>query len=200
MADLRLILASGSRFRRAMLDAAGVVFEVVPAEVDEPALRAKLAVAQPSLSPAGVAAALAEAKAAEVSARFPASLVIGPDQVLDFEGDIFGKPENTAMARTHLLRLRGKMHALHSAAVLLRGGMPVWSTVGSVQMHMRAFSDAFLESYLVSCGDDVCHTAGAYALEGLGGQLFDRVEGDYFAVIGLPLLPLLAALRVEGLL
>ncbi len=183
-----------------MLEAAGVVFDVVAADVDEVALRARLAIEQPSLPPAGVAAALATAKAAEVSARYPASLVIGADQVLDFEGDIFGKPDHLAMARTDLQRLRGKTHALHSAAVLLRGGAPVWSTVGSVTMHMRAFSDAFLDSYLASCGEDVCHTAGAYALEGLGGQLFDQVEGDYFTVIGLPLLPLLAALRTEGLL
>jgi len=192
----RLVLASASPFRRRMLEAAGLSFEVAPADVDEAALKRDLLGS--GSTPSTVAGALAAAKAEAVSARLPDALVIGADQVLALGPDLFSKPVGTPAAREQLLRLRGKSHQLHTAACLATGGKAVWTHVEIATLTMRPFSDAFLADYLRVAGDRVCHTVGAYEIEGLGIQLFERVEGDTFTIIGLPLLPLLAELRARG--
>jgi nucleoside triphosphate pyrophosphatase len=190
-----LVLASGSPFRRRMLEAAGVPFRVVPADVDEEALKRGLA---GKVGPEGLAEALAVAKAEAVSARFPTDLVVGADQVLALGEETFGKPADLAAARAQLERLRGRTHRLLSAAALAQGGRVVWSLVDPASLTVREFSAAFLDAYIARNGERLLETAGAYEIEGLGIQLFDRVEGDYFTIIGLPLLPLLAQLRARG--
>ncbi len=190
-----LLLASASPFRRKMLEAAGVPFRVVPADVDESALKRRLA---GKVAAEGLAEALAAAKAVAVSARFPTDLVIGADQVLALGDEMVGKPRDKDAARAQLQRLRGRMHRLLTAVALAQGGRVVWSTIDAATLTMRDFSGAFLNEYLARCGVRLQGTAGAYEIEGLGIQLFDRVEGDYFTIIGLPLIPLLAELRVRG--
>ncbi|TMJ67841.1 MAG: septum formation inhibitor Maf [Alphaproteobacteria bacterium] len=194
----RLVLASASPFRRRMLEAAGLSFEVAPADVDEAALKRDLLGS--GSTPSTIAAALAAAKADAVSARLPDALVIGADQVLALGQDLFSKPVGTPAAREQLLRLRGKSHQLHTAACLATGGKAVWTHVEIATLTMRPFSDAFLADYLRVAGDRVCHTVGAYEIEGLGIQLFERIEGSLFTIIGLPLLPLLAELRARGVI
>ena len=193
-----LILASGSRFRRQMLEQAGVAFSVVTASVDEPAARAEMARMTPGMQPGDVAMRLAELKALEVGARNRHALVIGADQVLALDGLIFGKPADSAAARAQLLQLRGKTHTLPTAVVLAQDGRIVWRHLGVAELEMRFFSDGFLATYLAAAGSVVTETVGGYALEGLGAQLFERVAGDYFTVIGLPLIPLLGELRERG--
>ena len=195
-----LILASGSRFRRAMLENAGVVFRVVPADVDEPAARAEMHCKTAAMAPEDVAMRLAELKALEVSARHPQALVIGADQVLALDGEIFGKPVDTAAARAQLLALRGRTHTLPTAVAIAQGGGIVWRHMGVAELEMREFSAAFLAAYLTGAGDVVTETVGGYALEGLGAQLFERITGDYFTVIGLPLIALLGELRRRGII
>jgi nucleoside triphosphate pyrophosphatase len=190
-----LLLASASPFRRKMLEAAGVPFRVVPADVDESVLKRRLA---GKVGPEGLAEALAVAKAEAVSTQSPADLVIGADQVLALGDELLGKPADRVAARAQLERLRGNTHRLLSAVALAQGGRVVWSTVDTATLTVREFSGAFLDAYLAACGERLLGTAGAYEIEGVGIQLFDRVEGDYFAIIGLPLLPLLAELRARG--
>jgi septum formation protein len=199
MAELsrrRLVLASASPFRRRMLEAAGLPFEVVAADVDEAAIKRDLS--RSGSAPSAIAEALAVAKAHAVAARLPAALVIGADQVLALGPDLFSKPGTIPEAREQLQRLRGKTHQLHTAAALVTGGKAVWTHVEIASLTMRAFSDAFLADYLRQAGERVCHTVGAYEIEGAGVQLFERIEGDTFTIIGLPLLPLLAELRARG--
>jgi len=191
-----LLLASASPFRRKMLEAAGVPFRVVPAEVDESALKRSLA---GKVAPEGLAEALAAAKAEAVSGKFPADLVIGADQVLALGDETFGKPHDLIAARAQLERLRGRTHQLLSAVALARGGRIVWSKVDTASLTVRELSAAFLDEYLARCGERLLGIAGAYEIEGLGIQLFDRVEGDYFTIVGLPLLPLLAELRARAM-
>lgn len=199
-----LILGSGSRFRRDMLERAGVRVTVDPAHVDEPAVRHGLELENPSRSAESVATALAIAKALNVSARHPGALVIGSDQILAADpgaGDrpeIFGKPANLQEAAAHIVRLQGRTHYLHSAVVLARDHDIVWQTVSTAVMTMRALSPAEIDRYVQRAGISLCETVGAYMLEDIGIQLFERIEGDYFTIIGLPLLPLLAALRERG--
>jgi len=190
-----LLLASASPFRRKMLEAAGVAFRVVPADVDESVLKRRLA---GTVGPERLAEALAAAKAEAVSAQFAADLVIGADQVLALGEELFGKPPDVAAARAQLERLRGRTHRLLSAVALAQGGRVVWSRVDSATLAMRDFSAAFLDGYLARCGERLLRTAGAYEIEGVGIQLFDNVDGDHFTIIGLPLLPLLAELRARG--
>jgi septum formation protein len=190
-----LLLASASPFRRRLLKAAGVPFRVVPADVEESVLKRSLA---GKVGPEGLAEALAAAKAEAVSALNPRDLVIGADQVLALGDETFGKPTDMAGARAQLERLRGRTHRLLSALALAQGGRVVWSNVESASLTMRDFSASFLDAYVARCGERLLGTAGAYEIEGLGIQLFDRVEGDYFTIIGLPLLPLLAELRARG--
>jgi nucleoside triphosphate pyrophosphatase len=196
----RVVLASASPFRRKMLEAAGLSLEVVPADVDEAALKRALTARTPRPGPAAVAQALAQAKAQAVAGRHPGALVIGADQVLALGDELFNKPGSLAEARTQLERLRGRTHRLHTAAALAHDGKIVWTRVGEATLTMRGFSAEFLDGYLARCGDAVCRTVGAYEIEGAGIQLFERVEGDHFTIIGLPLLALLAELRSRGAL
>jgi septum formation protein len=191
-----LILASGSAARRRMLEDAGLAFEVMSPRVDEEAAKASYRAA--GLRPRDQADALAEIKALSVSRSRP-EFVIGADQMLALEGEVLDKPKDAAEAREHLLRLRGRTHELITAAVIAREGAVIWRHIDTPKLKMRAFSDAFLDDYLARAGERVLTSVGAYQLEGLGAQLFERVEGDYFSVLGLPLLPLLAFLREHGI-
>ncbi|MDA0701978.1 MAG: Maf family protein [Proteobacteria bacterium] len=193
---LRLILASASAARLALLRGAGLVLDAIPAPIDEDA--AKESLRAEGADAETLASALAELKAAAVSTRHPGVLVIGGDQVLDLDGRMFDKPADRAAARDQLLALRGRSHRLISAAVLTRDGARLWHVAQSVRVTMRDFSTDFLDAYLEAVGDSVCGSVGAYRLEGIGAQLFERIEGDYFTVLGLPLLPLLEALRAQG--
>ena len=195
-----IILASGSRFRKKMLDDAGLTFRVIPADVDEAAIKAACTENNPDMDGADIAEILARAKAEQVSRDFPSALVIGADQVLSHKRELLSKPTSTAQARRHLLSLRGGTHTLPTAVVLALNGNTDWSHVDEPALTMRLFSHAFLEDYLAAEGIAVTETVGGYALEGRGGQLFDTIDGNYFSIIGLPLLPLLAELRSRGAL
>jgi septum formation protein len=181
-----------------MLKAAGVAFEAVPSSVDERAAEAPLIARE--ASPAEVASALAEAKAIDVSARSQGALVIGADQTLDLDGARWTKPGTTAMAREQLARLSGRAHRLHSAVAVARDGAVTWRHVATATLTVRPLTASVIDAYLAAAGDAVLGSVGAYQLEGLGARLFDRIDGDYFTILGLPLLPLLARLREEGVL
>lgn len=191
-----LILASRSVARRAMLTGAGVAFEAEEAGVDEPAIKATFG----SDDPAALAVELARAKALAVSARRPGAWVLGSDQTLAFDGGLISKAPSLEAARDRLKVMRGREHQLHSGAALARDGQVGWSGVDTARMVMRDFSDAFLDVYLAAEGEPVLASVGAYRLEGMGSQLFDRVEGDYFTVLGMPLWPVLAELRRIGVI
>ncbi|SET38652.1 Maf family protein [Oceanicella actignis] len=197
----RVVLASASRARARMLEAAGVPVVIEPARVDEAEIkRAMLAEGAPARD---VADALAEMKAMRVGLRradAPGDLVLGADQVLVCEDRLFDKPADRAEAAAQLRALRGRTHQLLSAAVIVHQGRPVWRHVGRAQLAMRPFSDQFLDDYLDRLGDTVTETVGCYHLEGLGAQLFSRVQGDHFTVLGLPLLEILGFLRARGVL
>jgi len=191
-----IILASASTTRQRMLMSAGVEFRVEPPHVDEDGLKAALR--QEGATAPQVAEALAEVKAIRVSRRHPGALVIGADQVLDLNGTLLDKPADRQGARAQLLTLRGVEHRLFSAAVAARDGARIWHHTASARLLMRDFSAAFLESYLDAEGDALLGCVGAYRIEGLGIQLFSRVDGDHFTILGLPLLPLLGFLRDAG--
>jgi septum formation protein len=193
-----VILASGSAARRAMLQAAGVVFDVMPATIDEEHLRQALLADNADIGPVEIAAELAAAKAAAVSQQQPDALVIGSDQVLDIEGDLLTKPGDAAGVRASLERLSGRTHALHSAVALAQNGIVLWSSSDTARLTMRPLTAAAIERYVDAAGDGVHQCVGAYQIEGLGIQLFDRIEGDHFTILGMPLLPLLAQLRTRG--
>lgn len=179
-----------------MLEAAGLAFAVVPADLDERAIRETLAAGDSSVEPADVAEVLARAKAETVSRARP-GVVIGADQVLALGDEVFEKPAGIEEARAHLLKLRGQTHQLHSAVVLAEAGEVAWAHVDTASLTMRTFSLTFLDDYLSRVGTAVCQSVGAYQLEGVGVQLFERIDGDYFTILGLPLLPLLAELRLR---
>jgi len=191
-----IVLASGSEIRATLLRNAGVPIRVSPVRVDEEAIRAGLE-AENAL-PRDVADALAEIKAQRGSAKNPGALVIGCDQVLELDGTILAKPDSLDAARAQLVALRGRRHALLSAAVLYENGQPVWRHVGVVRLVMRDFSDAYLEDYLSRNWPGIGASVGAYKLEEEGVRLFSRIEGDYFTILGLPLLELLSYLGQRG--
>lgn len=190
----KIVLASGSATRAKLLREAAVAFAVEKPDVDEAALRARM----PDASPEAVACALAEAKAEAVATRFADALTIGADQVLAFDGEILGKCETLADARDLLMRMAGKTHTLATATLVMRGSRVLWRHVETVRLTMRAFDDAFLDAYLAAEGTELLYCVGCYRLEGRGIRLFERIEGDYFAVLGLSLLPLLNALHQHG--
>lgn len=191
-----LWLASASAARAALLRRAGIAAGIEPARIDEDEVKAAMR-AQGADAPA-VAEALAELKAARVARRHPGALVIGADQMLVCDGRWFDKPADRAQARAQLLALRGRRHDLVCALCVVRDGTVLWRHRESAAMWMRGFSDAFLDSYLDRAGPEVVDSVGAYRLEGLGVQLFRRIDGDFFAILGLPLLPLLDYLREHG--
>jgi septum formation protein len=192
----RLILASRSPARAMLLNKAGISFEAIPAAIDERAIEAPLVRAR--RTPAEIAVALAEAKAVAVSRSEPAAIVIGSDQTLEAAGQHWSKPESIAEARDHLQRLSGRTHALHAGVAAARNGAAVWRHLDTAHMTMRELSAGFIDAYLTEVGDEALTSVGAYQVERRGIQLFARIEGDFFTILGLPLLPLLAWLRAEG--
>jgi nucleoside triphosphate pyrophosphatase len=192
-----LILASGSKVRARLLEAAGLAFIVEPPGLDETAMHQAVA-GEEKLEPQDVAEVLARAKAEAVSELAPQAVVIGADQVLAVGDSILTKPQSMEAARRELLDLSGKTHTLHTAVALARGGESVWGHSEASTMVMRKLTPAFIGRYLAAAGDDVLSSVGAYQLESVGIQLFEKIDGDYFSILGLPLLPLLDALRREG--
>jgi septum formation protein len=187
-----LLLASKSAARAAILKSAGVAFEVVSAGVDEAPLKA--AALAGGESPKRIAEILAEAKAAAAS-KGSLTLTIGADQTLELDGRLFDKAETLAEARETLIALRGRKHRLHAATALAQDGRTIWRDVQTASLTMRDFSDAFADQYLARNGGAALACVGGYELEGEGVQLFSAIEGDYFTILGLPILPLLAELR-----
>ena len=194
LAAAPLVLASQSKVRRAVLEAAGIPVEARPAHLDERAIESQVA----SGKPGEVALTLARAKARTVAAMSEARLVVGCDQTLALGDRRFDKPADRAAARDQLLALRGKTHELHSGIAVVRGGALAFGHVAVARMTMRAFSESFLDAYLDAAGANVTASVGAYQLERTGIHLFEKIEGDHFTILGLPLLPLLDYLRGEG--
>ncbi|MEL7690186.1 Maf family protein [Citromicrobium bathyomarinum] len=191
---MTLLLASNSASRRAMLEAAGVSIEPVGADVDERALEAEMSEA----SPEEIAQALAAAKASAVSAQRPGALVLGGDSLVVVEGKRFDKPRDREEAAEHLRFFSGKVMHLHSAAALARDGRIAWLGTDAAALHVRELSDEFIEGYLAAEWPAVGHTVGVFRIEAMGVQLFDRIFGDHFTILGMPLLQVLDALREEG--
>lgn len=199
MTDKRhLILASGSAARRALLNNAGLTFDVMPADIDEDAVKSAVLSADPHATPDDIAMRLASEKARAVSRQHPGILVIGADQLLVFGDMLYAKVGSLIEARAVLKKLRGRTHLLISAAALARDGEVIWQGSETARLTMREFSDAYLAQYLETAGASILACVGCYELEGKGIQLFEKIEGDYFTILGLPLLPLMAALRANG--
>jgi len=192
-----LILASSSPSRRQLLRNAGLTFEVQPPGVDEE--EAKRSLLSGRTAPQGIAEKLAEMKAMRISAKHPEAMVVGGDSTLACQGRLFDKPPTIEAARKQLLALRGQTHELFSCVVVARGGTRLWHWNERARLTMRPFNEAFLDAYLARAGDAVLGSVGAYQLEGLGAHLFSRVDGDYFTILGLPLLPLLSFLAGHGI-
>ncbi|MBX4907484.1 MULTISPECIES: Maf-like protein [Rhizobium] len=192
----KLILASSSPFRRMLMENAGLSFEAHPAEIDERAVEAPLEKA--AAKPDTVACILAKAKAEDVSTRFPESLVIGSDQTMSLGDRVFHKPKDMADAANHLRALSGTTHRLNSAIAIVRGGAVLWEYVGHAELTMRPLTEDFIARHLARVGERALSSVGAYQLEGEGIQLFEKIEGDYFTILGLPMLPLLRKLREFG--
>jgi len=192
----KLILASTSPFRKKMLADAGLVFDAVKPDIDERAAEAPLR--ESGATPGDVALVLAEAKAVEVSERFPGALVLGCDQTLSLGDELLHKPDDMEAARHRLLHLSGKTHELNSAAVLAKNGEAIWRHVGVAHLTMRKLDAGFVGRHLALVGDKALTSVGAYQVEGPGIQLFEKVEGDHFTIVGLPLLDVLKELRRLG--
>ena len=193
-----LLLASASVIRRDLLISAGVSVEALPARIDESSMRASLLAA--GAPPRDIADALAEAKARKMSDKHPDRMVLGCDQVLEHRGEILSKPFSLEDARAQIMRLSGDRHRLLSAAVLYEAGKPVWRHVGVVRLTMREISEPYLDDYLARNWDSIRHSVGGYKLEEEGARFFTRIEGDYFTVLGLPMLELLAYLTLRGVI
>jgi nucleoside triphosphate pyrophosphatase len=191
-----LVLASQSRARQMLLDNAGLSFEAMPADIDERAIQQKSGLSKPG----EIAALLAREKARFVSADMPDRYVVGADQTLALGERLFSKPAGRAQAAEQLQALAGNTHELHSGVAVARGGTVLFSEVAVARMTMRPLSGDEIRTYLDAAGEAVTTSVGAYQLEGLGVHLFERIEGDHFTILGLPLLPLLAFLRGQGLL
>lgn len=185
----RLILASKSAARREVLANAGVSFDVQVAGVDEDALKV------PGVDARELAIALAKAKALAVSVQHPEAVVLGADQTLAFDGGLISKAPDLEQARARLAFMRGRPHQLHSGVALAKGGQIIWSGADTAHMVVRDFSDAFLDAYIAAEGQELLYCVGSYRLEGMGSQLFDKVDGDYFTVLGMPLWLVLEQLR-----
>lgn len=194
-----LILASESKSRARILEAAGLAFIVEPPGLDEAVMRQAVS-GEGSLSPHDVAEVLARAKAEAVSEIAPKAYVIGGDQVLALGETVLFKPDSMEQARRQLLELSGKSHSLHTAVAVATGGETIWADTTIATLHMRKLSPEFIGRYLAAAGDEVLGSVGAYQIESLGVQLFDKIEGDYFSILGLPLIPLLDTLRREGVI
>lgn len=195
---MTLLLASQSSGRAAMLRAAGLTFETSAAHVDEEALTASLLDA--GQTPRNIADALAEAKAVKISSRLPGVTVLGADSTLALDdGSMLAKPERPEDAADHLRRMAGTRHRLFSAAVAARDGVPIWRAIGEAKLWMRPLSGAFIADYVAREWDSIRWTVGCYEIEGAGVQLFEKVEGDPWTIIGMPMLPLMAWLRTTGL-
>jgi septum formation protein len=196
LAAAPLVLASRSAVRRTLLEAAGVAVEVCPADVDERGLEA----GAPLQAPVAIAAMLAREKALVVDRAKPGRLILGADQTLSLDGARFAKPADRAAARAQLRALSGRTHELYSAIAFVQDAMVLFEYVGVARLTMRALSDQFLDAYLDAVGDAATASVGAYQIEGLGVQLFERIDGDYFTVLGLPLTQALEFLRRQGCL
>ncbi len=193
-----LILASGSTTRATMLRQAGVEFEILAPKIDEDAIKAALLAE--NAKPRDIADALAEAKARKIAAKHPDAMVIGSDQVLDFDGTLLSKPKSPEDALAQLKTMRSNRHHLYSAAVIYDDAKPVWRHVGQVRLYMRDASDDWLADYVTRNWPSIQHSVGAYKLEEEGVRLFTRIEGDHFNVLGMPLLELLSYLTLRGTL
>jgi len=194
----RIILASASAIRRSMLENAGVKFDVQTARIDETSLIASMQAEQ--VKPRDIADVLAEHKARKVGTKAHDAFVIGSDQVLDLDGTVLQKPETPADAAQQLRQMSGKRHVLYSAAVIYHQGEPVWRHIGVARMHIRALSDAYIDAYVARNWEYIQHCVGCYQLEGEGARLFSKVDGDYFTVLGLPLIELLGYLTLRGVI
>jgi septum formation protein len=194
-----LILASGSKIRAQLLEAAGLAFIVEPPGLDESTMRQAIS-GENSLGAQDVAEVLARAKAEAVSDLAPGAFVIGADQVLVLGGRILAKPETMDVARAQLLELSGKTHMLHTAVALASNGEVRFTHTDDATLTMRKLTPEYIGRYLAAAGDDVLSSVGSYQIEGVGIELFEKIDGDYFSILGLPLLPLLDALRREGVI
>lgn len=194
---MNIILASASKSRSRLLEAAGILFAVSAADIDEDAVKAELRRANASVS--ACAEALARRKAEKISCANRDALTIGADQMLECEKAWFDKPKDLAGARAHLVALRGKQHVLPTSVAVALNGSTIWHHNAAPRLTMRAFSDAFLDDYLAAVGTAALSSVGAYQLEGRGAQLFEKIDGDFFTILGLPLLELLAFLRQQGI-
>lgn len=193
-----LVLASSSPFRRALMENAGLLFQSIPADIDERAIEAPLE--KEGAAPDTVALVLALAKAHEVSARYPDALVIGSDQTMSLGSRVYHKPRDLQQARDHLLSLSGKTHRLNSAVAFVRGGDVLWEHVAHAELTVRPLTPHFVARHLDRVGAKALTSVGAYQLEGEGLQLFSAIDGDYFTILGLPMLPLLNKLRELGMI
>ncbi len=192
------VLASSSQIRCNLLKSTGLTFTVDPADIDETTIRDTLLSENESIDPRDIAEVLARAKGESVSERHLGDIVVAADQVLTIESEILSKPNSVKEARNTLQKLCGKTHALHSAATIAIDGHTEWTCVETAHLTMRNFSADFLAKYILRGGEDLLQSVGAYKLEDQGIQLFEKIEGDYFTILGLPLLPLLAELRNRG--
>ena len=193
-----LILASGSKIRQELFKNAGVSIRAIPARIDENAI--KLSLLSEGAKPRDIAEALAEYKARKVAGKYPSSVVIGSDQVLEFQGQIFSKPTSQEDAINQLQSLKANTHILHSAAVIYENNEPVWRFIGQARMSMRDLGDEYLNGYMARNWDEVQYCVGGYQIESEGARLFNKVSGDYFTVLGIPLIEVLAFLSTKGLI
>ncbi len=194
--DMSLILASTSPFRKMLFENAGLTFETAAPDVDERAIEETLEGSGATAS--DIAEILAESKARNIAEKNPAKLVIGGDQTLSLEGRQFHKPKDMEEARQHLLAMSGKVHQLNSAIVIVRGDEIIWRHVSVAHMHMRVLDPGFIGRHLAAVGDIALKSVGSYQIEGPGIQLFEKVDGEYFTIVGVPMIPLLAKLRELG--